>query len=233
MADWGAYVDLYCERTAPGLLDEPANLFSNLAFFLATIVLLRRYAQAPQAAPPILRWLATLLFLIGVGSSAFHATATLWGEVADVLFIAVFIYVFVASFLRYAVGWPWGPALIGMPAYFGFERLVKWPFPSDAFNGSVDYFPAAAGLLLMTLYLAVRHSAAWRGFAWATATFVASLALRSVDRAWCARLPLGTHWAWHLLNAYVLYRATAALGDCAQARSAASAARTGSGAWAS
>jgi len=228
--DWNASVDLYCERTASGWLGEPANLFSNLAFFLAAVVLLRRYGRSPPEVPPIFRWLAALLFLIGVGSSLFHATARLWGEVADVLFIAIFIYLFVASFLRYAAGLPWGLALLGMPAYFGFERLVKLPFAAGAFNGSVDYFPAAAGLLLMTLYLAALGRAQWRGFAAATAAFAVSLGLRSVDRAECARLPLGTHWAWHVLNAYVLYRATTALLDCAQARSATSAARTASGA---
>lgn len=30
--DWMLYVDLYCERTAPGVWNEPLNALSNLAF---------------------------------------------------------------------------------------------------------------------------------------------------------------------------------------------------------
>jgi hypothetical protein len=43
----GAYVDLYCERTGPGLLAEPLNLFSNVGFFLAAWWLLRRADTRP------------------------------------------------------------------------------------------------------------------------------------------------------------------------------------------
>jgi hypothetical protein len=39
--DWLAPIDLYCERTAPGLLNEPLNAISNLAFFAAAIVAAR------------------------------------------------------------------------------------------------------------------------------------------------------------------------------------------------
>ena len=51
----------------------------------------------------------------------------------------------------------------------------------------------------------------------AAALFALSLAARSVDNAWCAALPLGTHWTWHLCNAGVLFLATRALAQNASA----------------
>ena len=39
--DWFAPIDLYCERTAPGLTGEPFNAGSNLAFFLTAVLATR------------------------------------------------------------------------------------------------------------------------------------------------------------------------------------------------
>lgn len=36
--------------------------------------------------------------------------------------------------------------------------------------------------------------------------FTASLFFRTVDMAFCSFIPLGTHFLWHCLNAYLLYR---------------------------
>jgi hypothetical protein len=39
----------------------------------------------------------------------------------------------------------------------------------------------------------------------AAAVFSASLTLRSLDEPFCDRIPAGTHWLWHCLNAVVLF----------------------------
>ena len=39
----------------------------------------------------------------------------------------------------------------------------------------------------------------------AAAVFFVSLMLRTVDLPLCGQFPLGTHFAWHLLNAVVLF----------------------------
>ena len=45
----------------------------------------------------------------------------------------------------------------------------------------------------------------------AAGVFVVSLVLRTIDAAACERLPLGTHFCWHLLNGVVLYLAVRSL----------------------
>ena len=207
----GAYVDLYCERTAPGLFNEPANLLSNLGFLIAGAWLLRQLWRRQPRPPGVFFALAWLIVAIGLGSATFHAMATAGSEILDVAFIGIFIYLFVASFLRHAADWPWRYAWLGIPGFFVFGWLVQKPFAAGAFNGSVDYFPAAAGLALMTVFLAWHRLPAWRGFAGATLAFLVSLWLRSEDQAWCASFPLGVHWAWHLLNAITLYLVAASL----------------------
>lgn len=207
--DLSAPVDLYCERLGPGLFAEPLNALSNLAFLGAALWLLLRPGRA--TAPWYGRVLAGLLFLIGLGSLSFHLFATVGTEILDVLFIALFIYFFIACFFRHFLGWPWWTAALTLPAFAGFSRLLQLPFPANALNGSAGYLPPVAALLLMTLYLLARKQAQSTRLAAAAAIFAVSLTLRTLDQAWCLNLPIGTHWLWHCLNAATLTLVTLSL----------------------
>jgi hypothetical protein len=134
-----------------------------------------------------------------------------WAEWLDVLFIGVYIYSFVVLFLRLQLGWRWRAALLGIPAFWLFAQGLAALFPAGALNGSVSYLPALLALLLMTATLALRHQPGAGLLALAALAFSLSLVLRSEDLAWCATLPSGTHWLWHLLNALTLAAATDSL----------------------
>ena len=209
MIDLTAPVDLYCERQTPGLFAEPLNALSNLAFLGAAPWLLLRPAAA--SGPWYGRVLAALIFLIGLGSLSFHMFATVGTEILDVLFIGLFIYFFVACFFHHFPGWPWWTAALTLPAFLGFSKLLEWPFPDQALNGSVGYLPPIAALLLMAVYLLASKRAGGGKLAAAALIFLVSLALRTMDRAWCLSLPIGTHWLWHCLNALTLTLVTLSL----------------------
>jgi hypothetical protein len=200
---WTDAVDLYCERLGPGLTAEPLNALSNLGFMVAGLWLWRLAIR--RGEPASLRALPLLMVLIGLGSASFHTVARQWAEVLDVLFIALFIYWFVACYARHAWRLPWSWALPCMALFHGFGLLVTRPFHSGDFNGSVAYFPALLGLLIFAALSAWRHG--MRAGTWffaAAGMFSLSLALRSSDLALCTDWPYGTHWAWHLLNALTL-----------------------------
>ncbi|MDO9451273.1 MAG: ceramidase domain-containing protein [Stagnimonas sp.] len=200
---WSDSVDIYCERLGPGLWAEPLNALSNLGFVLAGLWLLDRAAR--RGEPALVRALAVLIVLIGVGSASFHTVATRWAEVLDVAFIGLFIYWFVACYARYRWAAPWWLALLSMGAFHAFGLLLTAPFAPEAFNGSVAYFPALAGLVIFGLLSTWKdRSHRARLFFAAALVFGLSLALRTLDQRLCASWPYGTHWAWHLLNALTL-----------------------------
>lgn len=212
--DWQAPLDLYCERFGPGLFAEPLNALSNLAFIFAGLWLmgaLPRLYPAPARVPPALEVLAGLILIIGICSAAFHVFATHWAQALDVGSIALFIYFFVICFAHYVMDIRWGLAWIAAPAFWAFGMFVRLPFDADAFNGSVPYFPALAGLALMGAALAAQRRPGARSFGIATALFLVAIGLRSVDLAWCGGWVWGTHWAWHLLTAGVLAMVTLGL----------------------
>ncbi|GAA3992880.1 hypothetical protein GCM10022247_10120 [Allokutzneria multivorans] len=203
---WTDYIDDYCERTEPGLLAEPLNALSNLAFIIAAVALWLAVRRTAPARPGSLYVLAVLLALIGLGSGAFHTIATGWAQFLDVFFIAVFIHVYVVCFLHWFLGVRWSLAWLGAPGFALFNALMAWITGGE---GSASYFPAIIGLAAFTIVLSASKDPAlvryrlWFGAA--TGAFAVSLTLRSVDLAVCPTFTPGTHFLWHSFNACVLY----------------------------
>ncbi|TXN72053.1 ceramidase domain-containing protein [Methylobacterium sp. WL6] len=208
--DWFEPIAGYCERGSPAFWAEPVNAVSNAAFLVAGTVAFRRARTVddrPAAA------LALLTAIVGVGSFLFHTLAVRWAMLADVVPIAVFIhaYFFLAMvrFLRF--GLVAAAAATLAFAGFGFGLVPALDAAAGRSvetltNGSVDYLPAVLALLGVALGLR------WLGDPSPTGErlvalallFGVSLALRTMDRSVCARVPVGTHFLWHLLNAGIL-----------------------------
>ncbi|MEM1417662.1 MAG: hypothetical protein AAGH15_22380 [Myxococcota bacterium] len=116
---WNEPIDAYCERLGPGLLAEPLNLFSNLAFILAGLLVLRQARRALDPLPASLRALGAMAIAVGVGSALFHSVATRWAALADVPPIAVFLLSTLGVALRRGLGWGAGGVTIGLVAFVG------------------------------------------------------------------------------------------------------------------
>lgn len=197
------YIDLYCERTAPGLWGEPFNALSNLAFLFAAWRLWR--AGVWRDGTWDVRLLVLLVASVGIGSGLWHFSALRWAMWADIVPILLFIAVYLLVFLRRIAGLGW-PAAAGLFLLFqGVNVLVQASFPPDLFNGSIFYVPTVVMLLLMTAFLKGTRRPEWRLFVAASGLLLLSIGMRSIDIAVCEYLPLGTHFLWHLLNALVLY----------------------------
>jgi len=199
-------LDSYCERTAPGLWDEPLNTVTNLAFLIAAGVAMAVHRRHAGTIPDrgVDLWLLRLwLIAIGIGSGLWHLTARRWAWWLDVVPIQLFILSFFLSFMQRVLGW--GLARMGL-ALGGFIVLsvVVEATVGNALNGSASYFPAYALLLTMTGWLYRQGSpVAWL-FGLASGVFLVSVSFRSMDMAVCDAWSPGTHFLWHVLNAVVL-----------------------------
>jgi hypothetical protein len=202
--DWFAPVDLYCERTAPGLFNEPFNALSNVAFLAAAALAL---AQRHGRRDLFLAILIALVCLIGLGSTAFHMFANRWSLVADTTSIAAFIYAFfLYAMLRFvALSWAWSLTLTAL--FFVASYLFGRVIPPDILNGSLGYLPALLGLVALGAYLFAQRFPAAPLLLAAAAVLLVSLTFRTIDLAVCSCIPTGTHFLWHALNGLVLYLA--------------------------
>ncbi|WP_310620334.1 ceramidase domain-containing protein [Flexibacterium corallicola] len=215
------YIDLYCERTAPGFWNEPLNALTNLSFIAAALFalyLVQQRGRHPDFAELILIVLAAS---IGVGSFLFHTLANAWSEVADVIPIWTFVAFYIVTLIYRATGENLYRTLRDSFVALGLTAIIFW-FTSNAvltetdagpdpFNGSLQYLPAVVALLVTTMLMYIRKHPARHYFALATMTFFISLTFRTIDLIICSYFPFGTHFMWHLLNGLMIGLLLAAL----------------------
>lgn len=199
---WLAPVDGYCERLDAGLWAEPLNALTNAAFLVAAF-LCWRWAAGDRAV----RALAVLVAGIGIGSAAFHTAASRLTAVMDVVPIVVFILAYFGLALRrFLAAGPWttGIALAGFLAASPVVVTALRPW----IGGTAGYAPAMIALLAVAGLVALRpgpaHRQAALGLAVTGLVFAVSMTARALDLPLCDRLPIGTHFVWHLLNAVTL-----------------------------
>lgn len=196
--DWTRQLDAYCERLGPGIFAEPANALTNVAFVAVALWLMRR-------SEGVERVLAALLLLIGVGSGLFHTFATAWAGLADVVPIAGFVLVYVYAANRRVLGLAPAVAATGALAVVPYTALLgAFITQLPGLAASAIYWPIPLLIALYALGLRRRQPAVASGFAIGASILTLSLILRSIDSAACDVFPVGTHFAWHLLNATML-----------------------------
>lgn len=201
------FVDIYCERLAPGLLGEPLNAASNAAFFLAAWLLWRKRAALSRHTS----FFATLIALIGAGSLSFHTFANMLTGVLDIAFIGVFILCFIYRFFPAAYGGGRRASLFGIGAFVLLYVALDALFAAHAVPLPAIYAASLLLLMCLSVDLSLRRHVSARWFALAATAFAFSLSLRTLDEPWCDALPMGTHFFWHLFNAVVLYALVRAL----------------------
>ena len=186
--------DLYCERTAVGIFNEPLGLISNVAFLIAAFYLSRQSRQS-IASYLLIAWLS----MIGIGSGLFHAFATTATLLMDVIPIQGLILT--AIWVLYAIHlkWKWW-VVFGLMALC---VLVSAELPRNWLNGSAGYLPA--WILLMIAATLHQPGLSRRYLLMATLLFPISLTFRSIDNLLCQAIPSGTHFMWHVCNALVLF----------------------------
>jgi hypothetical protein len=200
-------LDLYCERLGPGLLAEPVNAATNAAFLLSALWIRTRARRLGVGGDRGIAGLTALVVAIGVGSALFHTFATPWALLADVLPILLFQLLFLWLYLRRRAAVGAAMALV-VVSLFLLATLASRTVP-ELLNGSLAYGPTLMVVLLLGWReLRRQHRPELLS---AAGVFSLSLLMRSVDQLLCPWLPVGTHPAWHLLNAVVLALAAAAL----------------------
>jgi hypothetical protein len=199
---WSEPLDLYCERTDASFWAEPANALTNVAFLIAAAAAYLMWRRG-KARDPFVLALIGITFAIGLGSFAFHTIATRGAALLDVIPIALFVYGFLLLGLIRFGTLRFAPALGVLAAFIVASQAWSYALPAGFLNGSGEYLPPFAGLVAIGSL--ARRDIDRRRVLVAAAVFVVSLVCRTVDQAVCGAFPLGTHFAWHLLNGVMLY----------------------------
>ncbi len=133
-----------CERIVDGILNQPVNAISSLAFVTAGVVVSVRARRVHSTGEPI-GWIAGVLILTGFGSAAFHGfggRVAIWvhdASLAGLLALLVSIEVFRRTRRRWDAT-SWWVTWAGI-------ATVTWFFPST--TSTITAGEAVAALLLI------------------------------------------------------------------------------------
>ncbi len=193
-------VGYYCGRLGPGLLGEPLNSFSNLAFVLGALLAWQLWRSSSARD----RWQLLLIALaafIGIGSFIFHGHPTADTLPIDLVPIQVFglaalAYVCLRYFKFHAA-----IAVAILVMFFLFRQYWIAVTPKGALGGAITHVPSILILFVVGLALLLRGIALGRYVLGACCAYLAAILVRSWDLYLCPSFPYGVHWVWHLLTA--------------------------------
>lgn len=207
------YLDGYCERAGDaGAWGEPVNLMTNLFFMVAALAVAKALKQTPATGRRTDIWLlAALMFTIGLGSGAWHLIPTQQTLLMDVVPIGLFINLFILSALRRLFGFSWLKVFVWWLVYTAAGVAAQKFIPPDTLNGSIMYVPTYLTLVIMTAGVWGRDRNGGEAFLCALVVWTLSLVFRTIDMAVCPSMVVGTHFLWHTLNAWVLWKLTMVL----------------------
>ena len=209
------YLDSYCERAGdPGLWGEPLNAATNLLFLLAAFAALWVTAKQPRhhfRDMPDVWLLIVALVGISIGSGLFHTLPNKHTVLMDVLPITAFMNIYLIAALRRFLKLNWGVVVACWLLYTAFGLLAQVQLPADLLNGTIMYIPTYLTLGLLTAAIWRQDATYGRVFGQVLLVWTASLVFRTADLEICEQFPIGTHFLWHMLNAWVLYRLLVAL----------------------
>jgi hypothetical protein len=218
----------YCERGLnPSFWAEPLNAVTNGGFIVAAIAGAAMILRQPARERSLWHVFFVLNFIaIGVGSFLFHTVPNVRTELADTGPIGVFMLTYLTYSLRRFVRLPWLGVIAGLAIFIaamvmsfkmkcwngemGFELEVPVGGRAECMNGSLSYFPALVAKVLIAGWLLYKRHPAGRLILAASAVFIVSITLRSLDQRLCSDIVLfghriGTHFLWHLLNSLTLF----------------------------
>ena len=213
-----------CEHIGQGLLAQPANALSSLAYVLAGVLLLRRaLAGRPGARmTPVVYALAVIG--VGIGSAAFHGPMPAWGRFVHDLSIAAVLAFVIGYDVALARG---ASANAGLAMFVGITGAcaVVLAVSPDAGNTLDAVLVAGAvvaeiGASPSTAGRATADRRLWIVIVGVIAIGALLNALGRTDAPLCEPdSPVQLHAVWHVLTAFVLWLyGTAALGPREQAR---------------
>jgi hypothetical protein len=202
------YLDSYCERAGdPAAFAEPLNFLTNGFFILAAVIAVRALKKHAVARKQIDLWLLGIfLFAIGVGSGLWHWRPNGMTLLMDVIPITLFMNLYLLSALRRLFALSWVRVLGWWGLYVAVTILAQRYLPPDVLHGTVMYLPTYAVMVALTYGVTRRNAAMGKVFAGITLVWTLSLVARTIDLEICTSLSIGTHFIWHTLNAWVLWR---------------------------
>lgn len=204
--DWNRFIQLHCERTEPGLLNEPFNLFSGLLFPLVAVFLWRQLKRQPHQ-PYSLKFLIIMVALIGFGSMTYHSVSRMWAAAfADALPIAITSCVFMFMLAKHIMRLKLLGGLVLLSLFVAVNLWYKSYFGRGP-DGYISLMPTLLLMFGLSIYMFFTRNPSFLNFSIAAIISAVAVCFRIIDNFddICTNFPIGTHFLWHSFMALYFY----------------------------
>lgn len=212
---------VFCEADREGLIKQPVNTWSNLAFIICGLYIgfrLSRGIYNPNKNSLTQTifygaFFSSLVVYLGPGSMAMHATTTAVGGFLDMLsmyLIAAFLVAYAAERFFKLTPFYFSLIFVSVVSFCVWANFQNVHFIFDFFGNTVFAFFVSSAILLEALNIYVRKMQHEKR--WAFLSFGALLLALFIWNLWQNETALCEpysliqgHGIWHILNAVSLY----------------------------
>ncbi len=189
---------VYCDRIAWYLLEQPANILSNLAFFAAAVVVW----LDDNGRGTSLSLLAAMLVICGITGMMWHGTELRIALGMDVAAQLAFGAVLITVLSNQILGWIPLNSIMSAVIFVLLVLLGRdLGLPFLLQNGGA-FLPMMIYLVLLAFAkIQSGHVRPAKYLLSSAYVLFIGLILRSLDWLVCTGFPVGTHWAWHMAMA--------------------------------
>ncbi|OGY27920.1 MAG: hypothetical protein A2802_02600 [Candidatus Woykebacteria bacterium RIFCSPHIGHO2_01_FULL_43_29] len=206
---WQSYLNLYaslpdrCEK-AWGLISEPVDTVSNIAFFIATYLIYRLYKKYNLSGFRF-NLLIILVMLIGLGSTVYHAFNNVYTALFDLLPIYFFVFYSLysfTSFLSKSTAIRIGTPLTLFIIQIGFRAME---LPLFIFGMPTFHLFNILFILALSSWAYRRVGKMVNGIFPIVISYSLGILMRYFDLTICPINGVGTHFLWHISVAFATY----------------------------
>ncbi len=192
----------YCENEVTSLIDQPINVLSDLSFFIAWFLLIRKFGREKVTAE--IKVLVWLLFLVAMASAFWHANpnaiTSVFDRVLPMTFISVAIFIAVKFLSKNKIF----ASIFATTHWIVLVSLIFF-LPSNPVNGTIRHSLTATTLVGLITWLIRKHPEFKSQAVTIFLVYAGGIVLRVLDGVLCGVIPFGTHSLWHIASAVASY----------------------------
>ena len=192
----------YCERTTDGILSEPLNSLTNLAFIIISFLIFKKFREEKFSII-----FSVLIFSIGVSSFLFHSVPNRITGTMDMFFILIFILMYLFSINNFIFKQSKITSLL-----FSLFAPLLYYYLGNILKQNVTFLGDSSFYIIILLHLYIIYFYTFfidiqsrLYLLIANLMFTLSIFFRALDLYTCEFNLYGTHFVWHVLNSFVLF----------------------------